>query len=136
MRTIENRDDIESLVHMFYAKIRQDGLLGPIFNGHISEEAWPVHLKKLADFWETNLLGVHKFKGSPSQKHTMVDKNLQYTVEQKHFDRWLHLWFETIDDDFVGHLAEKAKKAAGRMAHGQYLVIWKNRPKSMWEEKP
>ena len=50
MKTIENREDISKLVHTFYAKIRKNELLGPIFNRHISEEQWPDHLKILTDF--------------------------------------------------------------------------------------
>jgi hemoglobin len=79
MNTIKDRNDIDLLVHSFYAKIRKDALLGPIFNSHISEEQWPKHLKMLTDFWETNLFGLQKFKGSPSSKHLKVDANLGYT---------------------------------------------------------
>jgi len=41
MKPIETKDDIVVLVNAFYAKIRKDELLGPIFNGHIAEERWP-----------------------------------------------------------------------------------------------
>ena len=85
MDTINNRKDISKLVQMFYSKIRKDELLGPIFNSHISEEQWSEHLEKLTDFWETNLLGIVKFKGSPSTKHINVDKNMNHSMEQKHF---------------------------------------------------
>lgn len=50
MKTIDNREDISKLVHTFYAKIRNNELLGPIFNSHISEEQWSEHLKKLTIF--------------------------------------------------------------------------------------
>lgn len=134
MKTIESRKDIEELVQAFYDKIKVDALLGPIFNQHIAETAWPDHLENLSDFWETNLFGVARFKGSPTQKHINVDHNLQYSIEQRHFEQWLALWFETIDEQFSGPLAQKAKQAAERMAHGQYLVIWKHRPKSEWDK--
>lgn len=130
MKSIDNRKDVETLVNRFYAKIRRDDLLGPIFNSHIPEEKWPEHLSKLADFWETNLFGIPKFKGNPSQAHIKVDKNLNYGVEQKHFGRWLQLWFETIDDLFVGLRAERAKNAARKMSTGQFLMMWHNRPEN------
>ena len=91
MKDIESRADIEKLVDIFYAKIRKDNLLGPIFNKHISEESWPSHLSKLTDFWETNLFGVPRFKGNPSQKHVEVDRGLNHSVEQTHFGQWLNL---------------------------------------------
>lgn len=130
MKEIENRQDISDLVNSFYAKIRQDELLGPIFNSHISEDKWTEHLVKLADFWETNLFGVARFKGSPTQKHIIVDKNLNYSIEQKHFGKWLNLWFETIDELFYGEYADKAKNSARKMSTGQYIAIWHNRPQN------
>jgi hemoglobin len=130
MKEIENRDDINILVNSFYAKIREDYLLGPIFNAHIMESKWAEHLEKLTDFWETNLFGVIKFKGNPTQKHINVDKNLNYGVEQSHFGRWLQLWFETIDELYQGDYAEKAKNAARKMSTGQYLAIWNQRPQN------
>ncbi len=133
MREIERRADIEVLVNCFYSKIRKDELLGPIFNSHIPENMWPLHLERLADFWETNLFGVAKFKGSPTQKHINVDKNLNYSIEQKHFGTWLQLWFETIDELFTGAYADKAKNSARKMSTGQFLAIWQHRPQNNTE---
>ena len=133
MKPIENRKDINILVNAFYAKIRKDEVLGPIFNGHIEEERWPEHLEKLTDFWETNLFGIAKFKGNPTLKHINVDKNLNHTVEQKHFGIWLQLWFETIDELYEGELADKTKESARRMAHFQFMAIWNKRPEAVKE---
>lgn len=130
MKTIENRADISLLVNTFYAKIRKDELLGPIFNSHIPNEKWPAHLEKLTDFWETNLFGVPKFKGNPSQKHVNVDKNLNHSITQVHFGQWINLWFETINELFEGPLAHRAKEAARNMGSMQFMVIFKHRPKS------
>lgn len=128
MKTIENREDISFIVHHFYAKVRKDDFLGPIFNSHIPDEKWPEHLEKLTDFWETNLMGVPKFKGNPSQKHIQVDRNLNYKTDQSHFGQWLNLWFQTIDAHFEGELATKAKEASRRMAHGQFMTMFNHRP--------
>src|SRR5690606_7070364 len=133
MRQIDNRSDINILVNSFYSKVRVDQLLGPIFNAHISDDKWPEHLDKLTDFWETNLFGVAKFKGNPTQKHINVDKNLNYSIEQKHFGRWLQIWFETIDELYEGEYADKAKNSARKMSTGQYLAIWQQRPENKIE---
>ena len=53
VKQLENRNDVAQLVRAFYAKIRQDELLGPIFNESIQD--WEPHLEKLTDFWEGNL---------------------------------------------------------------------------------
>lgn len=130
MKQITDRTDLENLVNSFYTKIRADELLGPIFHSNIPENHWQEHLEKLTDFWESNLFGVAKFKGNPTQKHSNVDKNLNYGIEQKHFGRWLQLWFETIDALFVGEYADKAKISARKMSTGQFLAIWQKRPQN------
>jgi hemoglobin len=130
MKEIENRADLEGLVNIFYAKIKKDSLLGPIFNKHIPEEKWPEHLSKLTDFWETNLFGIRKFKGNPSQKHVEVDRGLNHSVGQTHFGQWLNLWFQTIDELFVGERANKAKEASRRMASAQFMMMWHHRPEN------
>ncbi len=118
------------MVNAFYAKIREDELLGPIFKQHIADDQWPAHLEKLTDFWESNLLGVAKFRGNPPATHIKVDKNLNYSISQTHFGRWLQLWFTTIDTYFEGPLADLAKQRARMMSTGQYLAVWHNRPES------
>lgn len=131
MRTIKNRSDVNYLVNAFYAKVRKDELLGSIFNSHIAEEQWYEHLQKLTDFWESVLFGVRKFNGSPTQKHLNVDKNLNYTIDQKHFGKWLQLWFETINELYDCDRANMAKESARRMAHAQFMVIWNHRSKNI-----
>ena len=63
MNTIEKHDigtldDIKLLVDTFYGKIRENELLGPIFNG-ILKDRWPAHLEKMYRFWQTVLLEQH-----------------------------------------------------------------------------
>ncbi|MEM6770256.1 MAG: group III truncated hemoglobin [Bacteroidota bacterium] len=128
MTTIESRADIELLVRTFYTKIRSDALLGPIFNAHLTEEQWPVHLDKLTDFWEANLFGVPVFKGSPTRAHVQVDYNLNHTINQAHFAHWLKLWEATVDQMYTGERAARAKQSARNMAVGQFVMIWRNRP--------
>ncbi|MEH6511536.1 MAG: group III truncated hemoglobin [Maribacter arcticus] len=106
-------------------------MLGPIFNGHISDEQWPVHLSKLNDFWESNLFGVRTFRGGPSAKHVNVHKNLNHTISQTHFAQWLQLWFVPIDELYEGELATSAKDMARRMSTGEYIHIWQNRPRGI-----
>ena len=52
-KDLENRDDVGRLVRTFYARVRKDEVLGPIFNGIITD--WETHLEKLTDFWNGNL---------------------------------------------------------------------------------
>jgi len=128
MKAIESREDITRLVTKFYAKVRKDSLLGPIFNHHIASDEWPAHLSKLSDFWEVHLLRGSNFRGNPVQKHIQVDHHLQHTMNKEHFDRWLELWSETLDSLYEGELAQKAMLAAQRMGQAQLAVVQHNRP--------
>ncbi|MGB6036235.1 MAG: group III truncated hemoglobin [Cryomorphaceae bacterium] len=128
MKTLTSREEISDLVHSFYAKVKVDEMLGPVFNRHIADDEWPDHLSKLTDFWEMKLFGGSNFRGSPSRKHIDVDRASGHSISQEHFARWLQLWLETIDESYAGPIAERAKAQARKMATGQYLTIWQNRP--------
>ena len=47
-------EDIARLVPRFYARVRADEVLGPIFNRAIGD--WPHHLGKLEAFWSSVML--------------------------------------------------------------------------------
>jgi hemoglobin len=108
-KDIATIEDIRLLVDAFYGKIRVDILLGGIFNGVIKDR-WPEHLEKMYRFWQTVLLDEHTYYGSPFPPHA------QLPVEQKHFDTWLKLWYETIDEHFIGARADEAKWRGDKMA--------------------
>jgi hemoglobin len=106
---ISNLTDIQLLVNTFYSRVRENELLGSIFNGVIGDR-WPEHLEKMYRFWQTVLLEVHTYSGSPFPPHAKLP------VEQQHFDTWLHLWHTSVDENFAGEKAEEAKWRGNRMA--------------------
>jgi hemoglobin len=108
-KQINSREDIELMVDDFYEKIQKDSLLGGIFNGVIQDN-WPEHLGKMYRFWETVLLDKHTYHGSPFMPHAKMP------LEKDHFDQWLKLFTETLDQYFKGERAEKAKLQSQRMA--------------------
>lgn len=101
--------DVGNLVNAFYEKIRQDELLADVFNA-IIQDNWPAHLSRMTDFWTTILLYTRKYKDDPMPKH------LPLPVDKKHFERWLMLFNQTIDELFTGQIAENAKKRANSIA--------------------
>jgi len=101
--------DVGNLVNAFYEKIRQDELLADVFND-IIQDNWPAHLSRMTDFWTTILLYTRKYKDDPMPKH------LPLPVDKKHFERWLMLFNQTIDELFTGQIAENAKKRANSIA--------------------
>lgn len=79
---------IHDLVHGFYAKIRTDPALGPIFNRVVQD--WDEHLPKMCDFWSSILLASGRFRGSPMTAHARIAD-----IRPTHFARWLHLFRQT-----------------------------------------
>lgn len=102
MKDINNIDDIRLFVDEFYAKVRIDDLIGAVFMEVISD--WQPHLDKMYAFWNAVLFGVGGFKGNPFAKHAPLP------IEQEHFDRWLELFYETIDTHFEGPVADDSKR--------------------------
>ncbi len=131
MKLIESRKDVNLLVGSFYTEVRKDDLLGPIFNRIIPEDQWPQHIEKLTDFWEGALFGIAKFRGNPVRAHQEVDAIMEHTIDQIHFARWLHLWFQTLDSLFTGAIAQRAKDSARMMSTGQFMAMWSVRPENM-----
>ena len=114
-------EDVKILVDDFYNRIRANDFLAPIFNGIIGDN-WQQHLQKMYGFWETILLETPAYSGSPFLKHAKLP------IAKEHFDTWLTLWHQTINDHFVGEKAEEAKWRASKMsAMFQYkLDYYKN----------
>lgn len=106
---IVNLDDIKVLVDRFYGKVREDELLADIFNNKI-EDRWPEHLEKMYRFWQTVLLEEHTYYGSPFVPHAKLP------IDLEHFDRWIELFYATVDELYVGEKAERAKWQGQRMA--------------------
>jgi hemoglobin len=79
---------IRDLVHAFYAKVRLDPLLGPIFNARVAD--WDEHLAKLCEFWSSVTLLTGRYKGNPMVVHVALPD-----IAGLHFDRWLELFRET-----------------------------------------
>lgn len=102
-------DDVKLLVNTFYGKVRKDFLIGPIFNERI-QDRWPQHLAKMYMFWQTVLLREHTYYGTPFPPHA------QLPLEKEHFERWLSLFQQTLEDLFSGEIAKEAMWRANKMA--------------------
>jgi hemoglobin len=129
LRDIENRADIFLLVTTFYAKIKKDSFIGPIFLEVIKKDDWESHLEKLTDFWEGNLFYARNFKGNPMKAHNDVDARFNHTIEQKHFGKWLEIWFTTVEELFSGSKANEAKERARNIASILFLRMFEAKPK-------
>lgn len=122
---ITSRIEVQLLVETFYGKVRKDEILGPIFNGIITD--WESHLKLLTDFWETQLFLKRKYHGNPVTAHQEVDDQMNHSITPEHFGLWLNLWFATIDELFDGENAWIAKNRAQKMSTMLYMQMFQHR---------
>ncbi len=75
---------ISALVVTFYAQVRKDPLIGPIFEAKIDD--WSHHLEKLCAFWSSVVLMSGRYHGQPMRAH------MPLPVERAHFERWLEIF--------------------------------------------
>lgn len=109
MRDIQHIEDIKLLVDTFYSKIREDEMLGIIFNQNI-QDRWPIHLEKMYRFWQTILLDEYTYDGRPFPPHAHLP------ISKIHFDQWLSLFEQTVHSLFKGEKANEAIWRAQKMA--------------------
>jgi hemoglobin len=81
---------ISILVETFYAKIRHDPQIGPVFE-RVVKDNWAPHLAKMKSFWTSVILRTGEYKGKPMVVHSLVKG-----AEKQHFDIWLNLFEETL----------------------------------------
>lgn len=110
MRDIETTDDIKLLVDTFYQRIQQHPFIGPVFATRIEAGNWQPHLEKMYRFWGTLLLYTQTYSGSP------FDKHIGLGIGGEHFKQWLELFDATVDELFVGSVANTAKERAHNIA--------------------
>ena len=102
--------DIKLMVDTFYEKVNKDDILSYVFND-FAKVNWESHLPKMYGFWNKVLFAKGDYKGNPFQKH------IPLPVKKEHFDRWIALFEENMDEHFTGEIAEDAKLRAKSIAH-------------------
>ena len=112
MKDIVSQDDIQVLVNSFYDKVKTSEI--GFFFEEIAKVNWEKHLPKMYIFWESVLFATVKFNGNPMGAHFPINEIIP--MEKKHFEAWLQLWKETVDENFSGEIAESAKNKAENIA--------------------
>ena len=105
---------IERLVHGFYAKVRSDAVLAPVFEARIHD--WEPHLARMCAFWSSVALMSGRYQGTPMAKHAPLP------VDAGHFDRWLALFEATARElcppQAATHFVELARRIAASLELG------------------
>lgn len=106
---------IERLVRSFYARVRDDAMLGPVFAAKIQD--WEPHLQKMFAFWSSVALMSGRYHGQPMVRH------LPLPIDARHFDRWLALFAKTARDVCPHAAAERFILLSRRIAESLELGI-------------
>lgn len=115
MAPVISEEQISVLVETFYAKVRLDPEIGPIFQAIVDD--WPHHLAVLKDFWSSVLLGTGRYKGNPVMRHLMLG------LDHEHFKRWLALFEETARAVLPPTPAAVVVETSHRIAQSLQLAI-------------
>lgn len=106
--------EIEGLVHGFYAQVRRDAVLGPVFEAHIDD--WDPHLAKLVDFWSSILRRTGRFSGAPMPRHVALPG-----LSAPLFQQWLKLFRENAAAQPNQAMAQQACAMAERIAQSLWM---------------
>ncbi|MDE2410657.1 MAG: group III truncated hemoglobin [Sphingomonadales bacterium] len=107
---------IAAFIDQFYARIREDAVLGPIFAARITD--WGPHLARMNQFWRGVLLNSGEYSGNPMRLHTAIPG-----LNGEHFARWLALFYATLDElkadpQATGQVASRARMIADSLLTG------------------
>src|SRR5829696_7398613 len=120
MKDIENREDIDELMRLFYNRAIVDETIGFIFTD-VAKLDLDHHLPIIGDFWETMLFqtGAYAKHGrNPLQAHGALSEKEPLTLE--HFTRWLEIFTATVDRLFEGDRADFLKLRANAIANRMF----------------
>ncbi len=101
---------LPALLDRFYARVRADAELGPVFNDAVGD--WGHHLGVLTDFWSSVMLTTGRYKGNPMAVHLQH----AHRIPSEMFGRWLALWTQTTDEMMSPPVAAAMQAKAARIA--------------------
>lgn len=105
------RGEIAAVVRGFYARVRQDPELGPVFASHVQD--WPTHEEKITRFWANALLFERQYDGNPMMAHIQAGN-----VTPEHFPRWLELFAQTLTEEVAPEKAAQWMALVTRIGQG------------------
>ncbi|MCW5696406.1 MAG: group III truncated hemoglobin [Bauldia sp.] len=108
---------VAAMVDRFYGRVREDAVLGPIFDRVIGD-GWDAHLQRMKDFWSSITMMTGRYKGTPLAAHQRIGG-----LGPGHFERWLRLWRETarevcMSEEVAGLFIERAERIARSLLFG------------------
>ena len=99
-------DQIAAVVADFYAQVRKNPSLGPVFAAHVTD--WPAHEAKISGFWRNAILFDRSYDGNPMAVHRAAAN-----VLPPMFGDWLGLF----DASLARCLPDASAAAWSALAH-------------------
>ena len=109
-----NEEMIETLVRRFYRNVRNNAVLGPVFEARIAD--WECHLARMSAFWSSVALMTGRYHGRP------MDAHLPPPVDAAHVDISLQIFAATANEvcppSAASHIIERARRIAESLEIG------------------
>lgn len=117
--------DIARLLDVFYARVRADEVLGPIFDRAVgsTEADWVPHMRKLEAFWSSVMRRTGRYHGDPFSAHLALPE-----IQPEMFERWLGLFGAACDEVLGGTAAQAFKERADRIAQSLRMGLFERLP--------
>ncbi len=109
-RTTLDESSLAPFLTAFYARVRGDPFIGPVFAAAIPEADWPQHMATVEAFWSSVLFKTGRYKGNPFGRHQALG-----VLRPEHFTRWLDLFRETAAARFAPDEADALQERAERI---------------------
>jgi hemoglobin len=102
---------VREVVLSFYAKVRRDEVLGPLFEQAIGAD-WDAHIERIVRFWLTATRLERSYDGSEFMRAHIKHQS----IRQEHIARWLALFDQTLAERCSPPQAAALRDIAMRMA--------------------
>jgi len=120
-----SEQSVDALVGRFYAKIRRDAVLAPVFQSALVGR-WDEHVATMREFWCSALRVRGDYRGDMLAAHRRLGQ-----LPRSLFPRWLALFRETVDENFAAApakiICDRALKTArnleSALAHGGAIAM-------------
>ena len=109
-------EQIEQVMSRFYARVRKDPVLGPVFANHVDD--WPAHEAKIARFWRNAILFERSYDGNPMMAHMRAGD-----VRADHFDVWLALFDKVLNETLPAETAAAWSALVHRIGRGLRMGV-------------
>ncbi len=114
------RPEIDMVVKRFYARVRENPVIGPVFLESLtaSRDIWDPHEAKIADFWANAILFERSYDGNPMMVHSGIS-----AIRPEMFDVWLDLFADTLRQTLPEPTAAAWEALARRIGRGLRMGV-------------